>query len=60
MRNLETLFPFLLVLDEMWAVTPFLCLQQIGLGLAIATTAVLLYLPFSQHSLLLMGAEGRR
>lgn len=51
------LFPFLLVLDEMWALTPFLCVQQIGLGLAIAVAAALLYLPFSQRSLLLMGAE---
>ena len=54
------LFPFLLVLDEMWSLTPFLCVQQIGLGLAIATAAALLYLPFSQRSLLLMGVEGRR
>jgi len=56
----KKLFPFLLVLDEMWALTPFLCVQQIGIGLAIATAAALLYLPFSQRSLLLMGAEGRR
>jgi cholera toxin transcriptional activator len=56
----KKLFPFLLVLDEMWALTPFLCVQQIGLGLAIATAAALLYLPFSQRSLLLMGAEGIR
>jgi DNA-binding winged helix-turn-helix (wHTH) protein len=56
----KKLFPFLLVLDEMWALTSFLCVQQIGIGLAIATAAALLYLPFSQRSLLLMGAEGRR
>jgi cholera toxin transcriptional activator len=54
------LFPFVLVLDEMWALTPFLCMQQIGLGLAIGTAAALLYLPFSQRSLLLMGAGGGR
>jgi cholera toxin transcriptional activator len=59
-EKFRKLFPFLLVLDEMWALTPFLCVQQIGLGLAIATAAALLYLPFSQRSLLLMGAEGRR
>ncbi|HSY30657.1 MAG TPA: winged helix-turn-helix domain-containing protein [Verrucomicrobiae bacterium] len=51
------LFPFLLVLDEMWALTPFLCVQQIGLGVAIATAAALLYLPFSQRTLLLMGEQ---
>lgn len=49
------LFPFLLVLDELWAFTPFLLVQQVGIGLAIACTAALLYLPFSQRSLLLMG-----
>ena len=59
-EKFSKLFPFLLVLDEMWALTPFLCVQQIGLGLAIATAAALLYLPFSQRSLLLMGVEGKR
>jgi cholera toxin transcriptional activator len=58
-EKFRKLFPFLLVLDEMWALTPFLCVQQIGLGLAIATAAALLYLPFSQRTLLLMGAEVR-
>jgi hypothetical protein len=58
-EKFRKLFPFLLVLDEMWALTPFLCVQQIGLGLAIATAAALLYLPFSQRSLLLMGTERR-
>ena len=59
-EKFKKLFPFVLVLDEMWALTPFLCVQQIGIGLAIATAAALLYLPFSQRSLLLMGAEARR
>jgi DNA-binding winged helix-turn-helix (wHTH) protein len=59
-NKFKKLFPFVLVLDEMWAFTPFLCVQQIGIGLAIATAAALLYLPFSQRSLLLMGSEGSR
>jgi cholera toxin transcriptional activator len=59
-EKFRKLFPFLLVLDEMWALTPFLCVQQIGIGVGIATAAALLYLPFSQRSLLLMGVEGRR
>jgi cholera toxin transcriptional activator len=50
------LFPFLLVLDELWALAPFLILQQIGAGLALAATAALLYLPFSQRTLVLMGS----
>ncbi len=58
-KKFKKLFPFLLVMDEIWAFTPFLCVQQIGLGLAIATAAALLYLPFSQRSLLLMETEAR-
>jgi cholera toxin transcriptional activator len=60
-RGLDTkfrrLFPFVLVLDEIWALTPFLLVQQIGAGLAMGVTAALLYLPFSQRSLLLMGSK---
>jgi cholera toxin transcriptional activator len=52
----QKLFPFLLILDELWALAPFLIVEQIGAGLALAATAALLYLPFSQRSLLLMGA----
>jgi hypothetical protein len=55
------LFPFILPLDELWALAPFLIVEQIGIGLAIGVTAALLYLPFSQRSLLLMGfSVGRR
>lgn len=49
------LFPFLLPLDELWALAPFLLVEGIGVGLALAATAALLYVPFSQRSLLLMG-----
>jgi cholera toxin transcriptional activator len=49
------LFPALFLLDELWALAPFLAVDQIGAGLALAVTAALLYVPFSQRSLLLMG-----
>jgi DNA-binding winged helix-turn-helix (wHTH) protein len=49
------LFPFVLPLDCLWALAPFLLVDEIGTGLAIAATAALLYLPFSQRSLMLMG-----
>ena len=49
------LFPFVVFLDELWSLAPFLLVDQIGVGLALATTAALLYLPFSQRSLMLMG-----
>jgi len=51
----QKLFPFLLPLDELWALAPFLIIHRLGFGLAIAATAALLFLPFSQRSLLLMG-----
>jgi cholera toxin transcriptional activator len=53
------LFPFVILLDELWALAPFLLVDEIGVGLALAATAALLYLPFSQRSLMLMG-EGNR
>jgi hypothetical protein len=49
------LFPFIVPLDELWALAPFLLVDEIGVGLALAATAALLYLPFSQRSLMLMG-----
>jgi cholera toxin transcriptional activator len=49
------LFPFVILLDELWALAPFLLVEEIGVGLALAATAALLYLPFSQRSLMLMG-----
>jgi cholera toxin transcriptional activator len=51
----QKLFRFLLPLDELWALAPFLIIHRLGFGLAIAATAALLFLPFSQRSLLLMG-----
>ena len=48
------LFPFVLALDQLWAVAPFLLLPQIGIGLAFAATAALLYVPFSERTLVRM------
>ncbi len=50
----------LLGADVVWAVSPFLLLHHISFGLALACVAVLVYSPFAQRSLVLMGAaEGR-
>ena len=54
------LFPLVIPLDELWALAPFLLIDQIGVGLALAATAALLYLPFSQRSLMLMGDLPRK
>jgi len=48
------LFPFVLALDQLWAIAPFLLLEQIGVGLAFAATAALLYVPFSERTLVRM------
>ncbi|MGA2696089.1 MAG: winged helix-turn-helix domain-containing protein [Terriglobales bacterium] len=46
------LFPFLLVLDLIWAFAPFLLLPRIGFGATFAATAALLYVPFSERTLI--------
>jgi DNA-binding winged helix-turn-helix (wHTH) protein len=48
------MFPFILVLDQLWAIAPFLLIPQIGLGAAFAASAALIYLPFSERTLIRM------
>ncbi|MFY9561528.1 MAG: winged helix-turn-helix domain-containing protein [Terriglobales bacterium] len=50
-ETFRRLFPFVLALDQLWAVAPFLLLPRIGIGLAFAATAALLYVPFSERTL---------
>ena len=50
------LWPFLLAVDELWSLAPFLLLHHINYGLALACTTILVYSPFAQRSLVLMGA----
>lgn len=52
------LWPFLLFFDELWSLAPFLLLHHINSGLALACTTLLVYAPFAQRSLMLMGAGG--
>jgi cholera toxin transcriptional activator len=54
-RKFHRLFPATFPLDELWALSPFLLAPQIGVGLALAATAALIYVPFAQRTLLLMG-----
>jgi DNA-binding winged helix-turn-helix (wHTH) protein len=53
------LWPYLLVFDELWSLSPFLLLHHIQFGLALACTTLLVYSPFAQRSLVLMGAGKR-
>jgi DNA-binding winged helix-turn-helix (wHTH) protein len=58
----QRIFPLVLVLDFVWALSPYLLMQWIGAGLATAACAALLYLPFSQRTLVRMayGGSGHR
>jgi cholera toxin transcriptional activator len=53
-ETFRRLFPIVLAMDELWAIAPFLLLPQIGVGLAFAATAALLYVPFSERTLVRM------
>src|SRR5581483_4525562 len=53
-QNFERLFLPILVLDQLWALSPFLIASKIGFGAAFAATAALLYVPFSERTLLRM------
>jgi DNA-binding winged helix-turn-helix (wHTH) protein len=57
-EKFRRIFPFVLALDQLWAVTPFLLIQEIGLGAAFAVSAALLYLPFSERTLIRMAYVG--
>lgn len=52
------IWPLLLVMDGLWALAPFL-LRHLSYGLALACMTLLVYSPFAQRSLILMGAAGR-
>ena len=59
-EKFEWLFPAILALDEMWAIAPFLLAENIGFGAAFAATAALLYLPFSERSLVRLAYLNQR
>jgi cholera toxin transcriptional activator len=51
-QKFQRMFPVILTLDQLWAVAPFLLAEKIGFGAAFAATAALLYVPFSERTLL--------
>jgi cholera toxin transcriptional activator len=54
------LWLLLLPLDLLWSLAPFLLLHHINSGVALACTTFLVYSPFAQRSLILMGAGSTR
>ena len=53
-EKFRRIFPFVLALDQLWALSPFLLFPQIGIGAAFAACAALLYVPFSERTLIRM------
>jgi len=50
----QRIFLGFLVLDQLWAIAPFMLLNQIGFGPALGATAALLYVPFAERTLIRM------
>jgi DNA-binding winged helix-turn-helix (wHTH) protein len=55
-EKFRKIWPLLLPFDGLWSLAPFLLLHHITYGLALACTTLLVYSPFAQRSLILMGA----
>lgn len=58
--NFRKLFPLVLVLDVLWATSPFLIIHLISVGLAFAACAALVYSPFAQRVLALIAYPTER
>jgi cholera toxin transcriptional activator len=53
------IFLGVLVLDLLWAIAPFLIVEKIGFAPAFGSTAALLYVPFSERTLVRMAYSSR-
>jgi hypothetical protein len=56
-EKFRILFPVLFVLDMIWALSPFLLADRMGIGLALGASAALIYMPFAQRVLMKMIAR---
>jgi cholera toxin transcriptional activator len=55
----RVLMPAVFVLDMIWALSPLLIADRIGLGFALGACAALVYMPFAQRTLMKMMQSGR-
>jgi cholera toxin transcriptional activator len=53
-ERFQGMFPVILAMDQLWAIAPFLLANRIGFGAAFAAAAALLYVPFSERTLMRM------
>lgn len=57
-EKFHRIFLGVFLLDELWAAAPFLIVERIGFGPALAATASLLYVPFAERTLVRMAYGG--
>jgi cholera toxin transcriptional activator len=55
----RVIFPALFLLDMLWALSPLLIADRMGLGLALGSIAALIYMPFAQRVLVRMMNKNR-
>ncbi len=53
-EKFRRIFLAILAMDQLWAIAPFLLVNKIGFGAAFAAAAALLYVPFSERTLVRM------
>ena len=53
--KLLRIWPYVLPFDLLWSLAPFLLLHHMNFGLALACVPLLVYSPFAQRALILMG-----
>ncbi len=51
-KKFRRLFPVLLLLDSIWAASPLLLFDKLGIGVVLGCVALLAYVPFSQKTLM--------
>ena len=59
-RNFRRIFPVILIVDVVWAFSPFFLIHLIGIGLAFAACAALVYSPFAQRVLATLAYPNER
>ena len=59
-EKFNKIFIGVLILDQLWAIAPFLLVDHIGFGPALGATAALLYVPFAERTLIRMAYASRK
>ena len=59
-QKFHRIFPGVFLLDELWALAPFLIAERLGFGPTLAATAALLYVPFAERTLVRMAYRQAR